>query len=73
MSLTEALVRSLCDTLWTTMTRSSAEQDYRFAQWLQMPLPRNDYWDLVRGNRQAGDTNRIVPRSLVKRATSGSA
>lgn len=49
MSFTEALVRSLCDTLWATITRSSA-QDYRFAQWLQMPLPRNDYWDLVRSS-----------------------
>jgi hypothetical protein len=49
MSFTETLVRSLCDTLWTTITRTAA-QDYRFAQWLQMPLPRNDYWDLVRSS-----------------------
>lgn len=46
MSYTETLVRGLCNTLWTTVVRNSA-QDWRFAQWLQMPLPRNEYWDLV--------------------------
>lgn len=47
MSYTEALIRRLCEALWSSVTRNAA-QDYRFAQWLQMPLPRNDYWELVR-------------------------
>lgn len=47
MSYTEALLRSLCSTLWTSVVRSTA-QDARFASWLQTPLPRNEYWDLVR-------------------------
>lgn len=54
MSFTEALVRSLCEVLWTTMTRN-ATQHYRFAQWMQTPLPRNDYWDLVRNSTRQTD------------------
>lgn len=57
MSYTEALIRRLCEALWTSVTRNAA-QDYRFAQWLQMPLPRNDYWDLVRPKESTNDAKR---------------
>lgn len=60
MSYTEALLRSLCSTLWTSVVRSAA-QDARFAPWLQTPLPRNEYWDLV---RTAG-----APKAVVAAAT----
>lgn len=55
MSYTEALIRNLCQTLWQTVTRNTA-QDWRFAQWLQMPLPRNEYWDVVRATAAAADS-----------------
>ena len=45
MSRSEALVRKLCTVLCTSLTRTP---DWRFACWLQTPLPLNNYWHLVR-------------------------
>lgn len=45
MSRTTELVRRLCSVLYDTLVRTP---DWRFANWLQTPLPLNEYWDLVR-------------------------
>ena len=53
MSRTELLVRKLCSALWTSVV--SAGQDHRLAHWLQTPLPRNDYGNMVASTTVPGE------------------
>lgn len=46
MSLTEMMVRKLCNTLVSSLVYNTALH-YRFGLWLRSPLPRNEYAHLI--------------------------
>jgi hypothetical protein len=47
MSLTEGLVVRLCTSLCRSLMTVDERHHWRLAQWLRMPLPKNEYWHLV--------------------------